>query len=269
VAAVFLSRINYYPFKSLDGQAVESTRLLACGALQHDRRFVIFDTAGKLINGKRTAAVHRLCCEFDPVRRSVVLRERPAGQAASFQIDRQRQELEEWLGEFFDLGGPARIEEHAQGGLPDDLAAPGPTAITEATLYEVASWFPGMTVEEVRARFRPNLEIGGVPAFFEDQLSVSADEVVDFAIGEARLSGTNPCQRCVVPSRWSLTGEVGPERDFAKTFAELRRQTLRPWADASRFDHFYRLAVNTRSADGRACTIRVGDEVRVLGRRRP
>ncbi|OYV77982.1 MAG: hypothetical protein B7Z73_19895, partial [Planctomycetia bacterium 21-64-5] len=152
---------------------------------------------------------------------------RPAGQTASYQLDRQRQELEAWLGEFFGLAGPARIEEHAQGGLPDDLAAPGPTAIAEATLYEVASWFPGMTVEEVRARFRPNLEIGGAPAFFEDQLSASADEVVDFAIGEARLSGTNPCQRCVVPSRWSLTGEVGPERDFAKTFAELRRRTLR------------------------------------------
>ena len=264
----YLSRINYYPFKSLDGQNVEQARLLPCGAIEHDRRFAIFDAVGQLINGKRMPAVHRLACEYDPVRRWLVLRERPGGIAASFFLDRQRDELQRWLGDYFGLQAPVEIQEYAEGGLPDDTDAPGPTVIAEATLEAVAAWFPGLTVEEVRARFRPNLEIGGVVPFFEDQLYAAEDEAVDFAIGDARLSGTNPCQRCVVPSRWSLTGEVGPESDFARRFADLRRQHLPRWAEESRFDHFYRLAVNTCPTTRQECMIRVGDELRILGKRK-
>lgn len=264
MATPYLSRINRYPFKSLDGEAVESTSLLASGALEHDRRFAIFDAAGELINGKRTPAVHRLYCEFDPVRRFVVLRRRPTGQAAGFHVDRQRVELERWLGEYVGLGGPVHIEESTEGGFPDDLDSPGPTVISEATLCAVAGWFEGVTVDEVRARFRPNLEIGGVAAFWEDQLYAGAGEAVEFSIGPALLAGTNPCQRCVVPTRWSLTGETGPDPAFAKTFAARRQETLPPWADASRFDHYYRLAVNTRGVRCGGLTITVGDEVRVI-----
>lgn len=268
MTAVYLSRINYYPFKSLDGQAIGEARLLAGGAIEHDRQFALFNAAGQLINGKRMAAVHRLSCEYDPARRWVVLRQRPSGTAAGFFLDRQRGELERWLSDYFDLQAPAQIQEYPNGGLPDDTAAPGPTVIAEATLEAVAAWFPGLTVDETRARFRPNLEIAGVAPFFEDQLYAAADEVVDFAIGDARLSGTNPCQRCVVPSRWSLTGEVGPASDFAKRFGELRRKHLPRWADASRFDHYFRLAVNTRPTGRQECVIRVGDELRIVGKRK-
>ena len=52
---------------------------------------------------------------------------------------------------------------------------------------------------------------------------------------------------------------------FQKTFAENRREGLPPWAAASRFDHFYRLAVNTRPSDSGTGTIRAGDPVTVLG----
>jgi uncharacterized protein YcbX len=265
MAAAYLSRINVYPVKSLDGQAIDRARLLPSGALEHDRRFAIVDAAGELINGKRTPAVHRLWCEFDPMRRFLVLRPRPDRQAAGFHIDADRGRLERWLADFFGLAEPVRIEENAAGGFPDDTLAPGPTVISEATLAAVAGWFPGMTVEEVRARFRPNLEIGGVAEFFEDNLYASASEIVEFAVGAAVLSGTNPCQRCVVPSRWSLTGEVGPDPAFAKNFAQRRQQTLPAWADRSRFDHYFRLATNTRLVHGGGATLNIGDEVRILG----
>lgn len=264
--APYLSRINYYPVKSLDGQTVDRARLLACGALEHDRRFAIFDAAGELVNGKRTAAVHRLHCQFDPLRRYLVLRQRPDGQPAGFHVDADRSELERWLAEHLGLS-PLRIEENSTGGFPDDTLAPGPTIISQATLETVAAWFPGITVDEVRARFRPNLEISGVAPFFEDQLYGGEEEVIEFALGPAVFAGTNPCQRCVVPSRWSLTGEVGPDSAFAKTFSQRREATLPAWAQRSRFDHFYRLAVNTRLQAGAGCQLTVGDEVRILGRR--
>lgn len=266
--AAYLSRINYYSVKSLDGQAVDCARLLAGGALEHDRRFAIFDTAGEVVNGKRTAAIQRLHCDFDPSRRYLVLRRRPDGQAAGFHVDADRSPLEKWLGEQLGLS-PLHLEENSTGGFPDDTLAPGPTIISEATLETVAGWFPGMTVDEVRARFRPNLEITGVAPFFEDQLYGAAEEVVEFAVGPAVFAGTNPCQRCVVPSRWSLTGEVGPDPTFAKTFSRRREATLPDWVERSRFDHYYRLAVNTRLHSGAGCQLTVGDEVRILSRRLP
>ncbi|HVX13891.1 MAG TPA: MOSC N-terminal beta barrel domain-containing protein [Pirellulales bacterium] len=267
MADAFLSRINYYPFKSLDGQSIESACLLTSGALEHDRRFAIFDATGAVVNGKRTPTVHRLRCEFDPLRRWVVLSRRPDGAPTGFHIDDEREQLERWLSDYFGFETPVRIEENFAGGFPDDLEAPGPTVISQATLEAVADWFPGITVDEVRARFRANLEIGGVEAFFEDRLYAELGEVVEFALGDAVLGGTNPCQRCIVPTRWSLTGERGPDPAFTKTFARRRQETLPPWAERSRFDHFYRLAVNTCSPRAEIATLRVGDPLRIIGRR--
>ena len=261
----FLSRINYYPFKSLDGRSVPAARLLPSGALEYDRQFAIFDAAGDVVNAKRSAAFHRLYCELDPDRRFVVLRPRGTGEAIGFHVDRQRNELAQWLSDFLNVGSPLHIDEDATGGFPDDRDAPGPTVISEATLGEVATWFPGATIDEVRARFRPNLEVSGVEPFWEDRLYAGAGEAVEFTVGAARLTGTNPCQRCVVPTRWSLTGEVGPDLAFAKTFARQRERLLPPWANRSRFDHFYRLAVNTRPVTNKGATIRVCDEVRIVG----
>jgi len=60
-----------------------------------------------------------------------------------------------------------------------------------------------------------------------------------------------------------LTGDITP--DFARIFAARREQTLPSSAARSRFDHYYRLAVNTRSAEcAGECVIRVGDEVRAV-----
>jgi hypothetical protein len=42
-----------------------------------------------------------------------------------------------------------------------------------------------------------------------------------------------------------MTGDSIP--DFQKRFIELRRSNLPTWSPAARFDHFYRLAVNTRT----------------------
>ena len=49
--------------------------------------------------------------------------------------------------------------------------------------------------------------------------------------------------------------------DFGRIFEERRYETLPYWATRSRFDHFYRLAVNTRLPAPVDGVIRVGDEV--------
>lgn len=135
-------------------------------------------------------------------------------------------------------------------GFPDDTNASGPTVISTGTLEEVASWFLDVSVDEMRLRLRANLEIGGVPPFWEDQLFAQEGQCVQFRVGEVLLKGINPCQRCVVPSRDSQTGEV--TRNFQKIFIQQRRETLPSWTTLSRFNHFYKLSVNTNVPESEA-----------------
>jgi uncharacterized protein len=138
----------------------------------------------------------------------------------------------------------------------------GFTNISTATLETIASWYPGLDVEEVRLRFRSNIEISGVPTFWEDKLFAAAEEIVNFQIGNVQFMGINPCQRCAVITRNSQTGAA--DRNFQKTFVTQRRTTLPEWVDRSRFNHFYRLAINTRLPVTEAGkTISVGDAIRI------
>jgi len=253
-----LARIVVYPVKSLDGVAVAEARVLPSGALEHDRQWALVDPQGKWINGKRTPRIHLLRSTIDPVAQKIALA--AGGRTGSFHIDAERAPLEQWLSDFFGLA--VRIEENAVAGFPDDTVASGPTVISTATLADVASWFPGFELLETRRRFRANLEIDDVEPFWEDRLYREEGEAVRFQVGNVQLEGTNPCQRCVVPTRSPETGERYAE--FAAMFEKQRYETLPYWATRSRFDHFYRLAVNTHPVAGHIGTIRVGDEVRII-----
>jgi uncharacterized protein YcbX len=265
-----LANIRVYPVKSLDPSDVAQARVLASGALEHDRRLALVDHEGKFINSKRTPLTHELRSRWDPVSRRLTLTRTvglrrpleafPFHDDVEFQVDAQRGELEAWLSAHFSL--PARLVEDAAQGFPDDLDAAGPTVISTGTLETIAGWYPGLSLEEVRRRFRANLEIGDVEPFWEDRLYSVAGETVLFRVGDVTFAGNNPCQRCVVPSRDTHSGEVWPA--FNKQFTKLREATLPPWAERSRFNHFFRLSVNTKPAcDGGV--IRVGDPIEVIG----
>lgn len=255
-----LARIVIYPVKSLDGLSAPSVRLLRSGALEGDRRFALLDAQEKYVNGKRHARVHHLRSSFDSMTRMLHLHNGDGRHAGSFHVDDERARLQEWLGEFF--GFAVAVRENPAAGFPDDTDSPGPTVISTATLQEVASWFPGLCAQQIRRRMRANLEISGVPPFWEDRLYGPPGVTVRFRVGEVEFDGVNPCQRCAVPPRDPVTGEGYPE--FAKIFAQKREQTLPPWAQRSRFNHFYRLAINTRLPPAVAGkTIGVGDPITV------
>jgi hypothetical protein len=256
-----LARIHVHPVKSLDPQLLREVVVLGSGALANDRRFALVDRQGQVVNAKRTREAHRLRSNFDPLLRRLSLHVEGTREGSMFDVDADRPRLAQWLSDYFGIA--LEIVEDPAAGFPDDTESPGPTVVSTATIQEVASWFEGLDADEVRRRFRANLEIDGVEPFWEDRLVSDEGHVVRFQVGAAELLGTNPCQRCPVPTRDSHTGE--PTRDFARIFARRREELLPDWAPASRFDHFYRLATNTRSANGREYTIRVGDEVQILG----
>jgi uncharacterized protein YcbX len=257
----YLSRITIYPVKSLDGVSLPSVRILASGIIEHDRTLAMVDEQGKFVNGKRSPKAHRLRSHFDFVERMLTLRVQDTEHEYSFRLDTEREALNAWLSTYFDRA--VTVVENTAAGFPDDLKALGPTVIGTATLQEVASWFPGLNEESIRRRFRANLEIGGVPAFWEDRLFAEEGSVVPFRIGDVLFNGINPCQRCAVPSRDPYTGEVFSH--FQEIFARKRKEFLPSWSTPSRFNHFYRLSCNTRvpaSEEGKR--LRVGDHITLI-----
>ena len=251
-----LAGIRIFPIKSLDPETLEEARVHGGAGLEHDREYQLVDEQGRTLNGKRAGEkLMRIRSHFSFIFGEATLEDGESSIAA--RLPSKAAKLEAWLGER--LAQTVKIERDAERGFPDDVEASGPTVISRATLVEVGGWFE-LGEDEARRRFRANLEIDGVPAFWEDRL-YRPDASRRFTIGEVAFEGVNPCKRCAVPSHDSRTGGI-PEPRFARLFAERRRETLPEWAPRERFDTFYRLSVNTRippSENGKALSL--GDEV--------
>ena len=235
-----LGRILIFPIKSLDGVSCSEVSVTPGGILENDRVYAIFDQDGRVVNGKRTARVHQLRCEFDPGIKEVRLWQTGESASATFALDTPAP-LEKWLGDFFGFAVQLRYE--PQKGFPDDREAFGPTITSEASLREIQSWFPEVTEASLRRRFRANLELLDCEPFGEDRLFGAPGELKPFHIGQVKFAGHNPCQRCVVPTRDPDSGQATAE--FQKKFMELRKKLLPPWSNAQRFNHYYRFTINT------------------------
>jgi uncharacterized protein YcbX len=253
---MFLSRIEIFPIKSLDGIVLEAATITPGGILEKDRVYAIKDADGKVVNGKRTARVHQLRCAFDPGIKEVRFWQ-GSDSPMQFPLDDSGR-MAGWLTDFF--GFPVSLQHEPEKGFPDDREAFGPTIVSEASLTAIQQWFPELTLESTRRRFRANLELGGGGPFCEDILFGATGELKPFHIGPVKILGHNPCQRCVVPTRDPDNGE--PVTDFQKKFMQLRKEHLPEWANVQRFNHFYRFAINTSippSESGKV--LRVGDAV--------
>lgn len=287
-----LANIRLHPIKSLDPVDVVEAKIGSNGGLELDRVWALYTSDGQWVRGKRTAAIHRIRAAFAPDLSSVTLSvpgDSRGTPTRTFAFPADTELASEWFSVFFEQ---QIIVRYAREGCPDDALASGPTIISAATLKAICEWFPGLTLDEARRRFRTTLEIDGshsqappdgLPAFWEDRLFAETERnVVRFHIGEVAFEGSNPCKRCVVPSRDSQTGLAhfgglanpasgAAARDetsagFQKRFSELRQAQLPPWAAAARFDHFYRLAVNTRVPSTEAGKVlHLGDTLKLVG----
>jgi len=270
-------RLSVFPVKSLDASHPDTVEITSEGALSLDRTYAIVarpsgepydpDEAsphGDYINGKRTAAVHRLRSIFDPEAETVTLRVAGSDEAETFDIPSPA--LDAWLSEYFQE--PVSVRAEPVGGHPDHRrrGLTGPSVVSTATLREVASWFDPdeIDIDSIRRRFRANIEIDGVPPFWEDRLYADHGEAVSFRIADVRLAGVEPCERCVVPTR---DPDTGRENDgFRERFIQKRRATRPDWLESDRFDHDFRLMVITDVPESeRGKQIAVGDSVEVGG----
>jgi len=284
-----VTRLQRFPLKSLDPEKCTETTLVAAGAFEGDREWAILDQpaevpydpktadvsgTGTYVNGKKTRAIHRLGSRYHPrseggpavtlwdrtepdtKRRFELYDGRKTTSSSTQQV--VHEPLNDWLSEYFDR----RVSLHWDGdGHHDDRTRYGPTVISTATLREIATWFD-WSVDSARRRFRANIEISGVPPFWEDCLVADTGTVVPFQIDGIEILGVHPCQRCVVPARNPDTGAETTR--FRERFIERRRETKPAWTDADRFDHLFRVMVNTHvPAESVGQTISVRENVTV------
>jgi uncharacterized protein YcbX len=273
----WLAGIRLHPIKSLDPISVTEARIGPGGGLELDRAWALYSVDGRWVNGKRTAAMHLIRASYASDVSRVTLsvpgdRRNIPARTCAFPSDAE--DAAEWFSVYFEQ---QIIVRYSPEGFPDDTIANGPTIATTASLRRVAEWFPPLSVEQIRQRFRTTLEIdagahssvssdtaasnGTLPPFWEDRLfGANERSVVRFRIGEVQFEGSNPCARCPVPSRDPQTAADIP--GFQKRFAELRQAQLPAWAPAEHFDHFYRFATNTRVAGTEAGKLlRLGDSL--------
>ena len=255
----FLGRILIYPIKSLDGVSVSEARMTNGGILEFDRIHAIVDETGAYVNAKRFARVQLLRTEYAPDFQEILIGETGNATRHRFSLT-DTVPLNRWLSDFFGLN--VTLTSEMRSGFPDDRTAFGPTVTSVASLREIAGWFSELPLDNVRRRFRSNLELEGSVPFWEDQLFGQPNELKPFQIGEVNFLGHNPCQRCVVPTR--DPEYANPVANFQKTFMARRKETLPSWAVAERFNHYYRFAINTSVLETeQGKRLRVGDPVQL------
>jgi len=253
-----IERLRVYPVKGLDGVEIDAALVREGGTLEYDREFALFDADDHIVNGKWTDRVHELRTDFEPETAELRV-ETPEEAVETFDLGSEagRETAAAWFGD--DFGGDLRMERDTRVGHVDRTDM-GPSVVSTATLEEVASWFDGMSVESARRRLRANVEVSGVPAFWEDRFV--GEDAPAFDAGPARIEGVTPCARCVVPSRDPETGD--PLEGFRERFLEKRRETFPEFADHGAFDHYYTLMLIARVVEGHGETLRAGDPVDVV-----
>lgn len=254
-----IERLTVFPVKSLTGMDVERSTIREGGTLAYDREFALFDDDGEVFNGVRTADVHAVQTGFDPETGALSV-ETGTGEPHQFSLDRPagRERAAAWFSDFFDTD--LALERDTVSGYVDRPEM-GPSVVSTATLETVASWFEGMTVESVRRRLRANVEVSGVPPFWEDRFV--GEDAPSFDADGVRFEGVEPCGRCIVPQRNPDTGEPTPE--FRERLIRKRQETLPDWADETAFDHYYAVMLIARvPVDDRGAQLAVGDHVSEL-----
>ena len=254
----FLKKICIYPIKSLPLVEVSEAKILSSGALEHDREFALFDEDGKFVHAKRSKEIHQIKAKFSNDFNSVNL--------STEKISETKFELTEnkFINEFFSehFGFKIFLKQNVAQGFPDDTNSLGPTLVGENSLIEVANWIQkeqniSLSIDELIKRFRPNLIIGEIKAFWEDEF-IQGGVIY---VGDIMIQGDKATPRCVVPTRDPSNGEI--LSGFAKIITENRKKTISSNINKNYFEHYYKLCLNTKIPFSESSKIlRLSDEIK-------
>jgi uncharacterized protein YcbX len=241
MSELFISELAIYPVKSMRQIQLQKSSL-QFGGLKHDRRWMVVDSNGVMIN-QRTVA--RLCLiqpellspevdcslslnapDMPEIKISV-----PDGKVmCKVQVWDDEcnaydggDEVASWLGQFLDIesrlvffpDNEIRIVDQTYA-RPDDQTAFSdgfPILLTsQASLDDLNS---RMDEAIPMQRFRPNIVVSGCKAFAEDDWQ-------QLKVGDVTLRIVKPCSRCIIPSIDIATAERSKEP--IKTLVTYRKR---------------------------------------------
>ncbi len=264
-----LASIHIHPVKSLGGFSVQSARLTDRG-LEHDRRWMLIDLAGRFISQReipQMACLH--CTPLDSGFRVTDIR-----NGASIDLPWSITEGTRSLATVWDDPVQVILASHAFCAwfserldahvslvfMPDDAERPTDEGYAKA-ITSLSDGFPFLIISQASLddlnsrlgpkdqlsmdRFRPNLVIAAGSAFQEDEWR-------RITIGDVIFDVVKPCARCIIITTDQNTGTRGKEP--LATLSRYRRRV----SDGSKVD-FGMNAVAVPSG-----SIRVGDGVTVI-----
>ena len=252
-----IARLRLYPIKGLDGIDVDTAAITDGGTLAGDRRYAMFD-GEDWINAKTSDAIHRLRASYPDPPHIVVLDDGSRTEQFDLREDRASAAAfcRSHLRSDGEYEGAVEFRDRETGYV--DRPSAGPSVISTATLEKVAGWFDDLSAHDLRRRLRANIEVEGVPAFWEDQFV--GDGPNAFTVDGVRIEGVEACIRCVVPQRDPDTGERNSE--FRERFLQGRNETLPDWVDEDDLGSPYSLMLIAQVAEqDRGRTLSVGDSV--------
>jgi uncharacterized protein YcbX len=221
---MLLSALHLYPVKSCRGIAVAEATVTDAG-LEHDREWMVVTPEGRFVTQRECP---RLATVRVALSSGALTLAAEGGGSVAVPLDfrgnpvdvtvwrdrcgahDQGDEVARWLSEW--LGRPLRLVrfESSQRRLSDPAWTGGLEAatrfsdgfallaISRASLADLNS---RLAVPLAMNRFRPNLELEGLPPYGEDDLQ-------DLVAGPLRLRRVKPCTRCVITTTHPETGIV-------------------------------------------------------------
>lgn len=257
-----ISKIRIYPVKSLGYVELEDGEV-GIHSLKGDREFAMVDSEGSLLNGKRTSRVNQLKSTFDLKEGLVWLSDKTKDDApVSFELRVGNTNLDGYLSEFFGIN--LNLIQNEEGQLMDIPMESSVTIVSEASLRTLQNDIGRYSMENIRQRFRSNIELRGVEAFWEEHLYQEPGVGMRFKLGDVTLVGISPRARCNVPPQNPDDGEM--DRNFVREMIQSRNESMPPYSNLEAYGRSsYFLTINVYlplSEAGKK--IRLNDELILL-----
>lgn len=227
----------------------------------HDREFAMLGSDGRFVNGKRTGRVNQLAATYDLNNYQVNFTERGADNMESFNLLEENEKISAYLSDFFQL--EVAFLHNKEGRLLDVPDRSCVTILSEASLSYLSAEMHHEDIEDMRLRFRANIEISGVPAFWEERLARLSREPVQCRIGDVSIAGNSLRARCNVPPKDPLTGEL--DKKFVAAMLRAREKNIPDWSCVGELDSLYYLSVDcSLPASEKGKRINIGDELVII-----
>lgn len=256
-----IAKLRIYPIKSLGPVELETAEV-GIHSLKGDRVFAMVDRDGRYLNGKRTNRVNQLQADYDLAGGLVRLSEKGSNEQRSFRLEAGNAALDDYLSNFF--GIEQNLVQDSRGSFMDIPMESSLTVVSENSLQALQRDLERHSLENLRLRFRTNVELKGVPAYWEESLFQEPGIGMRFRIGDVEMIGISPRARCNVPPQDPMTGAM--DTGFVRNMIAGRNRSLPPDSKLLDFGRStYFLTVNVFLPESEAGKrLQLNDELKIL-----